>query len=146
MSGDVVVITIPFAIHSLNVTSRRRSVHAKADLEKKLVGNIMAALRGLRPDRPFERARVDVVRFSPGELDQDNLYGACKALLDVLVAPQVSAPKRGGGLPRVLHKRGLGFLRDDKPALCTLVATQRKCRRDEARTVVTITELPPAAP
>lgn len=111
-----------------------RSRRAGAAMVKRerivLASEIMALTAGRRPAAPFQHAMVQVFRHSVQEPDTDNLYAACKGLLDVL------QPAAGN---RVY---GLGIIANDKPSVCRVEAHHaRAARRVEQGTVVVIREL-----
>lgn len=82
------------------------------------------------PDKPMPRARITVTRYASRLLDQhDNLAGGCKGLIDVL---QPMHPK--------LNAMGLGIIAGDAPHQLQCEYRQEKCKRAEARTVITIEE------
>jgi len=74
------------------------------------------------------RASVSIVRHGSRLLDEDNLVGGVKGLVDVLKPP-------GKGNPY-----GLGIIAGDEPDKLRLTVTQVKCKRAEARTEVTVEE------
>jgi len=95
-----------------------------------LASEVMALTAGRRPAVPFSYAAVRVFRHSVQEPDTDNLYAACKGLLDVL------QPATG---QRVY---GLGIIADDKPGTCHIEAHHvPAARRVDQCTVVEITAL-----
>lgn len=107
--------------------------HGAATLRQErqdLAWEIAAALSGVRPAKPIKYARVQVFRHSVGTPDRDNLFAACKALLDVL---QPSTARR-------LY--GLGIIENDCPSRCELRVFDIKApRRNEQFTRVMITEI-----
>lgn len=122
-----VEFTLPYALPLLNFALRQH--WAKRTKERRVLAWFIAAELG--PDRPsFERARVTVVRYSPGAGDPDNLPSCAKNLLDVLKAFHATR-----------NPIGLGVIRDDSPRHIDLTVTQQKCKRNETRTVVTVEEL-----
>lgn len=76
--------------------------------------------------RLFDPAHVTITRYSVGTLDEDNLVGGCKPLVDVLKPASGKNP------------HGLGLIGDDTPDRLKLVVRQVKCRRVEQRTEVEI--------
>lgn len=79
------------------------------------------------PDKPLERARVTITRHSTGRLDEDNLKGGVKGLVDVLKP----ASKR--------NPLGMGLIEDDNPDVLALDVRQvRVAKRSEQRVVVVI--------
>jgi hypothetical protein len=121
---------LPTPLPSLN--SRQRRHWAQLSREQERLGwEVLAAIGGSRylPRPPYERARVEIVRRSSGQLDTDGLWGSTKPLLDVLCI----ASKR--------HPRSLGIITDDDPVHCELVVTQERCERGKGSTFVRITPL-----
>ena len=61
--------------------------------------------------------KVNIIRkigYRKREFDTDNLYAACKTLLDVMKAP------------RGRSRYGLSVFQDDNPKMCSLTVTQEK--------------------
>ncbi|MDD2705917.1 MAG: hypothetical protein PHU07_11380 [Acidocella sp.] len=95
-----------------------------------LASEVMVLTVGRRPVAPFRYAAVRVFRHSVQEPDTDNLYAACKGLLDVL---QPATAKR---------VFGLGIIANDKPNVCHIEAHHvPAARRLDQCTVVEIREL-----
>lgn len=91
---------------------------------------IAAALSGVRPAKPMKYSRVQIFRHSFGVPDRDNLYTACKGLLDVL------QPATGKRL------FGLGLIENDCPSRCEVRPFDIKSPRlYEQFTRVIITEI-----
>lgn len=76
---------------------------------------------GLTPATPYPRARVSIRREAKRELDQDNLTGSAKPILDAL---------------RYAH-----VLVDDSPKHLELTVTQLARSKGPVRTVIEITAL-----
>lgn len=72
-----------------------------------------------RTPEPLARAKVNIERRSPGQLEPENLQGSCQVVLDVL--------------------REQGVIEDARPDRIELVATQS---RGKPRTTIRITPLP----
>lgn len=94
---------------------------------QKMAWEVKAAVGKI--SEPIKRARVTIVRFSVGRLDQDNLYGGCKALIDCLVSPTKKNP------------HGLGLIHNDDPEVCEIKVFGAKSSRRDQRTEVLIEEL-----
>jgi len=77
--------------------------------------------------KPIERAELRIIRFGPKELDEDNLSGGVKLLVDVLKPMH----------PRT-NPRGLGLIAGDEPSRLRQVVTQQICAKGQARTEVEI--------
>ncbi len=129
-----IAFTLPLLLPSLNVRDRQHW-QARRRHQKRLQLEMIAAIGGPThyPRPPFERARLTVVRFGRRLLDDDNLVGSAKSLLDLLKAWSPHNPL------------GLSLIVDDAPHRCELVAEQEIIRGGTTRTVVTIEELPYAA-
>lgn len=122
-----IVFTLPFALDSLNVRDRRhRYQHGQDKKQMKL--EVIAAIGGTRylPPAPFERARVTVVRFSSGTLDEDSEGAVCKNLLDVLCVQSAR------------HPTGLNVLRDDSKKHIELIVRQSSASPGKGSTSVHI--------
>lgn len=78
---------------------------------------------------PAARARVHITRHGSRLLDEDNLIGGCKGLVDVLKPPSKSNPF------------GLGLIAGDEPDKLALTVAQVKCARADACTWVEIEEI-----
>ena len=95
-----------------------------------LSAEIAALLAGQRPVEPLKIVSVQVFRHSIQEPDTDNLYAACKGLLDCL---QPLAASR---------TYGLGIIANDKPSVCKISVHHVKAKhRTEQFTRVVIREL-----
>lgn len=91
------------------------------------------------PAKPFQRARVTIIRRSVGMPDRDGLIGGVKGLVDSLLDPGIRMVK---GELRALHPTGLGIVQDDSPACMTLeVRAERVRSRAEQGTTVIIEDL-----
>lgn len=109
-----IVFNLPYALVLPNKTGielTRQSGAGKIRRQREqMAWEIAAALAGFRPRAPIKYARVQVFRHSTGVPDTDNLYAACKPLLDVL---QPATDRR---------VYGLGIIENDKPTKCELRA------------------------
>jgi len=118
----VIRIEIPRVAPSLNSQIGQHWRHRKrtADLWQ---NEVYYALHqaGLTPAEPFPKARVAIRREGKRELDQDNLTGSAKPILDAL---------------RYAH-----VLVDDSPAHVELVVTQLARSKGPVRTVIEVTAL-----
>ena len=133
-----ITFTLPFAYKLPNRTIGQhwgRATREKNDLMRK----VAAEAYHLRPAQPFRKARVVIERHGVREPDTDNLVAGMKRLLDCLTTPVMQQSK--SGRPSVKNKRGLGFVVDDSPEFITLEVKHVKSKRDEQKTVVTITEI-----
>ena len=123
--SDVIEFRLPYPLKSLNIRDRQH--WAKRRREKAAMRlEILAAIGGpahiLRP--PWQSVRVAVTRHSVGSLDPDNLYAACKPLLDCLGAAT-----------------GIGLFLDDRANFLTLEVTQASAKRCQGYTTVTVTRV-----
>jgi hypothetical protein len=126
---------LPFALPSLNVSLRQHWAERSKD-QKMLHAEILAAF-GPRywPRPPFENARVTVTRISARTLDIDNLVASSKGLCDLFKPRTESNPL------------GMGFMVDDTPSRCTLVAQQEIGHPAETRVVIEeLIYIPPVWP
>lgn len=87
-----------------------------------LIGAVLRRSGWKEPAEPVRKV-VEVVRYSAGTLDTDNLAGGCKGLMDALVR--------------------LGLLHDDSPRWCVCTYRQEKATRKSGRTEVTIARAAP---
>jgi len=78
-----------------------------------------------RPKEPLKKCEITMTRCSSRECDLDNLYASLKAPLDALVKA--------------------GFIFDDKPSICTLIAKWEKSTQANARMIIEIKELAASA-
>jgi hypothetical protein len=126
-TGKVIIFQLPFALPSLN-TQLRTHWAVRQREQAKMATSVIVAIGGprYRPSEPLQRARVQVKRYSAGELDPDNLAASCKHLLDVLCRASTT------------HPYGLGFIEDDSPAHLELVVMQAKCSPRKGSTIVSI--------
>jgi hypothetical protein len=124
--------TLGFAISSLNVTLRQHFAERGRD-QKMLYFSVLEAAHWPRvlPRPAFAKARVTVTRISPRTLDRDNLFGAAKALVDILKPRSERNPL------------GVGLLIEDSPDRCELHVEQEI---GDAATRVLIEELEYVAP
>ena len=121
---------------SLNELLRMERAHwsRRRKFKKQLAAEVLMALReaghGL-PSSPLRRVRLTVERGSSGTLDEDNLAGGLKELVDVLVWPTRRNP------------HGLGLIVDDDNA-CIVQRDyqQAKAAPKQGYTRVLIEELP----
>lgn len=109
-----IVFNLPYALVLPNrrgIASSRLAGAGKVRKEREqMAWEIAATLAGFRPRAPLKYVRVQVFRHSTGVPDTDNLYAACKPLLDVL---QPATDRR---------VYGLGIIDNDKPSKCELRA------------------------
>ncbi|WP_460803442.1 hypothetical protein [Microbulbifer agarilyticus] len=74
--------------------------------KKQLAMEVLAAIVNSgqrRPNEPLSQVFIEIQRGSAGVLDEDNLHGGLKPLLDTFVMPTRRNP------------HGLGLIRDDHP-------------------------------
>ena len=121
---------------SLNELLRmdRRHWSVRRKFKKQLAAEVLMALReaghGL-PASPMRRVRLTVERGSAGTLDDDNLTGGLKELVDVLVWPTRRNP------------HGLGLIVDDnRECIVERDYQQAKAPPKKGFTRVCIEELP----
>ncbi|MDE2342934.1 MAG: hypothetical protein KGL63_06000 [Betaproteobacteria bacterium] len=129
-----IVFSLPYALVLPNrrgVAHTRRAQAAKIHAEReKMAWEIAIAMAGTRPFVPLKYVRVQVFRHSKGVPDTDNLYSACKPLLDVL---QPSKKNRS---------YGLGIIENDAATRCQLRALDAPLlKRELPFTRVIITEI-----
>lgn len=103
---------------SLNQLTRMHW-HRRVRMQAQMVCEIQGELGALSVERRQGPVNATVTRYSPGELDYDNLVGGCKPLIDALVA--------------------VGLAWDDSPEWLVVEYKQAKCRRIEARTEIEFT-------
>lgn len=120
-------LELPEATPSNNTVKNMHHRVYKKEREKwhKLV---MDALGGTLPAAPIELCALEVVRYSAGQLDWDNLHGGLKPLQDCLVMPSKRNPD------------GLGLIRDDGPKAMpeSPRLRQLQAKKGQGRTVVRI--------
>ena len=118
--------TLPYALPSLNKLLRMHWSERKK--EAKRMSESVAAVTAHLPKgaKPPEHARVTVVRYASRAMDEDNLYGSVKHLLDVL------QPKSER------HPFGLGLIAGDDPAHLTVTVRFERSSRAAARTSVLV--------
>lgn len=100
--------------------SRRRKVL------KEIAWNIR--MKAIPPPKPFARARVEIHRYTPRQLDADKLGSIAVGILDALQPCSIR------------HPMGLGFITDDNPDHLEL--TVLTVKSDAIATRIIITELP----
>ena len=133
----VITINLSAPTPSLNETMKwhwATKKKAKVAWAREIVSSVRMSKwsewNALTSGTPIPRARITVTRYASRLLDQhDNLAGGCKGLIDVL---QPMHPKR--------NAMGLGIIAGDAPHQLSATYTQVKCKRAEARTVITIEE------
>lgn len=103
---------------SLNQLTRMHW-HRRVRMQAQMVCEIQGELGALSVERRQGKVNATITRYSPGELDYDNLVGGCKPLVDTLVA--------------------VGLVWDDSPEWLVVDYRQTKCKRSEARTEVVFT-------
>lgn len=130
----VITFTLPEPFPLLNV-QQRKHYRTRGRAKVSTAKQIIALLGPDRPQEPFRRASVHVVRHSVGSPDLDGLYGGFKDILDCLTTPVQQA----NGKTR--NKYGIGLIVDDNQRSIRLNIEGVRCRRDEQKTVVTITEI-----
>lgn len=133
----IISFTLPEPFPLLNV-QQRKHFRTRGRAKVSTARQIVALLGADRPQEPLQRASVHVVRYSAGSPDTDGLYGGVKDLLDCLTTPRQQA----NGKTR--NKFGIGLIVDDDPKSIRLNVEAARCKRADARTVVTITEIVPA--
>jgi len=79
--------------------------------------------------QPIARARVHIIRHGSRLLDEDNLVGGVKGLVDVLKPPGKSSPY------------SLGIIAGDEPDKLVLSVAQVKCKRVDACTWVEVEDM-----
>lgn len=145
---------LPIATPLLNTTQRQHwGKRRKSTIQ--LAGWVRLLTQGRRPREPFQFARIDVVRYSKGTPDYDNMVGGVKALLDCFQPPgepfktgQVGGPYKW----TCKYPYGLGIIQHDGPGCIHLHVTSVKVASStDQGTLVTITSLPaspltPASP
>ncbi len=109
------------ALPQLPNARSQRSFWGLHNEKKNWVKHIGLATIGKRPDSPLKKSRVTFIRHSSRECDLDNLYGSLKAPLDALVR--------------------LGFIIDDKPSVCALLAFWKKAPQKEGKLLIEIEEV-----
>ncbi|GAJ29718.1 hypothetical protein Amme_076_011 [Acidomonas methanolica NBRC 104435] len=126
--------TLPEPFPLLNVQQRKH--YRRRAAEKRRTAALIASILGSeRPAQPFERARIEVVRYSCGSPDTDGLFGGVKDLLDCLTTPSLRADGS------VRNKYGIGVIVDDSPRHIDLDVRSVRCKRAEARTEIMVTEI-----
>lgn len=129
--------SLPAPYPTLNKTLRMHWA-ALNKMKRAMRGTIIASLGGpdKLPKEPFKHAHIRIERWSTGAPDDDNIHGGgAKQMIDCLTTPKLCANRY------VRNKYGLGIIVDDSPAHITTEYHAVKCRRDEQKTLVTITDL-----
>jgi hypothetical protein len=116
--------TIPYATPSLNATLRMHWSE-KARIRKALAREIWAQVREIPA---YPRAVITITRHGARTLDNDNFYGGCKALLDVLKPCARANPS------------GLGIIAGDDPERLWVEYVAVKSTRKDERTEVKVRE------
>ncbi|MBR0560065.1 hypothetical protein [Neokomagataea anthophila] len=129
-----ITFTLPEPFPLLN-KQQRKHYRTRGRAKVSTSRQIIALLGSERPQEPFQRASVHVVRHSVGSPDLDGLYGGFKDILDCLTTPVQQANGK------VKNKHGVGLIVDDNQLSIRLNIEGVRCRRDEQKTVVTITEI-----
>lgn len=121
-------IVLPYPTPSLNQTLRRHWAAAKK--ARKALAWDISILSGaaIKPELRIFPGRLTITRYGPILLDDDNLAGGCKDLIDILKPCSKANPF------------GLGVILGDDPGKLTLIVRQEKSTRKAARTVVEIEE------
>lgn len=140
MSAHTITFSLPKP-YALPNTYLGRNRFALARHRQKTRNIVWYEARHLVPPAPFQKARIEIERWSVGTPDADNLTGGAKALIDCLTTPVPCRVKTPGARPRMRNKNGLGFVVDDSPRHVVTLCKSVKCRRCEQKTVVTITDL-----
>src|SRR5882762_6843579 len=104
----VVEFVIPRLLPTMNWYLRAHWA-VRRKVARTIAWEILAALGGRRPAELIDPALVTVERICVRAPDDDNLTAGCKILLDALCPLSAT------------HPYGLGIIRDDSPAHCTLV-------------------------
>lgn len=101
----MIAFTIDEATPSMNVMLRK---HWTADrkLKQHWTKLVWVAVHGMKPQRPYSKARITITRVSPRVLDTDNCVGSVKHLCDGL--------------------RACGIIADDTPEHVELIVRQEK--------------------
>lgn len=107
----------------------RMHYQAKRRLKEKLA-NVLAPQVPTASGTPFLYAKVEMIRYSSGSADKDNLYASAKFLLDVL---QVNSKR---------HPHGIYVLENDDTEHIELSARFEKAAPGKGRVLVLITPLP----
>lgn len=118
----MITLTIPMATPSLNVVTGRHWRHywRQRKLWRQLVW-VAKAQAGIHGDPLFQRASVRIVRYGANLLDEDNLRGGMKPVIDAIKA--------------------LGLIVDDSPQHITLVTEQWLSK--EKKTVIQVAQMFP---
>jgi hypothetical protein len=83
VSTTAIIVEIPRVPSSPNYLRGKhwRVRHRETQIWKE---EVYFAVRGMRPEKPYPKAKVTIDRRSLRKLDEDNLYGAIKPVLDAL--------------------------------------------------------------
>lgn len=126
----MIEITIPYRLLLLGQLQRMH--FAQRTREQRLIAWLVKSAllqQGIRVERPYEKARVTVRRYSTQEPDEENLSASCKLLMDVLQP----LSKR--------HPCGLGIILNDSPAHLERDVRHVHCGRGLHQTDITIERL-----
>lgn len=123
---------------SLNEVNRMRARHwsVYSKHQKRLAETVAAAISPavLAIHRPYQRARLTIIRHGMRLLDADNLWGGVKGLQDLLLVRSAT------------HPHSFGIVVDDDPAHLVLAVEQvRVLRRADRGTLVTVEEMEASA-
>jgi Holliday junction resolvase RusA-like endonuclease len=114
-------LTIPSVTPSLNQVRKLHWAARKRE-ETKLGWEVVSALNQIPAiPRAKGKRRLTICRHGRKAMDQDNLAGGCKALIDILKAK--------------------GLLIDDNPDMAELIFTQAVTRKGPLCTVVTLEDI-----
>lgn len=103
------------------------------------LGDTLAKQIPLASGCPFDKARVEIVRYSSSEPDQDGLVGSVKPILDAMQVPRVDEGKRG---TRKLHPYGAYIITNDSPEHIELDVRWERCSPKHGKCVVYVTPIP----
>ncbi|WP_299948061.1 hypothetical protein [uncultured Microbulbifer sp.] len=124
--------TLPQATPSNNQLLRMHWRKRRA-VKKQLAMEVAAALvrsGQRRPNEPLAQVYIEIERGSAGELDDDNLQGGTKLLIDVLEKPSQTNP------------HGLGLIENDNnQCVVKRRVTQAPAKRGQGYTRVLIAEV-----
>lgn len=112
--------------------------NARRALLKEL-GATLAQQIPLGSGTPFAHAKVEIVRYSSSEPDQDGLVGSVKPILDAMQVPRVDKGKRG---ERKLHPYGAYIIENDNPDCIDLSVRWERCSPKHGKCVVFVTPIP----
>lgn len=126
---------LPLVTPSLNQVmddSKAWRIRKKPSLQRQAAAFIwfdhLDQIRENKHKFPLEKVRIEIERRQTGRrLDEDNLYGGAKALLDVLCPPSRS------------NKFGLGIIKDDNPEVIEKLSLKSvSCRQGERGMTIVI--------